>query len=157
MKNENIDEKWNKVSITDKLSSIFCADCFESRLRGVVGVNEKSLYEYLLTDFETLVEKLCDEKTITALVKSEHARWNVEKLILGFRPLNAEERCKDESLFGNEKTENRKELKQNKKIHVDLCSYEELRRVDIGNMKYDYFLMLAMPQILVSYLKDIEA
>lgn len=154
LKNENIDEKWNKGSITDKLSSIFCADCFESRLKGVVDINEKSLYENLLTDFETVIEKLCDEVVITALVKSEHARWNVEKLILGFRPLNAEERFKDESLFGKEKSDNRKDLKKNKKTHVDLCSYKELRRVDIGNMKYDYFLMLAMPQILLSYFKN---
>ena len=36
--------------------------------------------------------------------------------------------------------------------HIDICSYKDLRRVNPGDMKYDFFLMLAMPQIMRSYL-----
>ena len=32
--------------------------------------------------------------------------------------------------------------------HIDLCSYRELRRVNPDDMKYDCFLMLAIPKIL---------
>ena len=87
-----------------------------------------------------------------ALSKSEHARWVVEKLIMGFRPLNEEERLEDETLSTNKKRrkEYRDGLKKNaaKLAHIDLCSYSDLRRVDPDNMKYDSFLMLAIPKIL---------
>lgn len=149
---ENIEEKWNKCNATDRLSSIFCADCFESRLRSILDINEKSLLEYLLTDYEGIMQEMCKEENITAFVKTEHARWNVEKLIMGFRPLNAEERYEDETHFGQEKTDYRKDWKKNS-VHIDLCSYKDLRRVDIQNMKYDYFLMLAMPHILLASTK----
>lgn len=145
LKVENIDKKWQGGSITDKLSSIFCADCFEYRLKSILDIEKKSLCEYLLEDFDTVQKAL--KQNIDALVKSEHARWNVEKLILGFRPLNAKERFDYECKFGDDRKAKIKSLKTNF-IHIDLCSYRELRRVDIGNMKYDYFLMLAMPQIL---------
>lgn len=151
LKVENIDEKWHGGSITDKLSSIFCADCFEYRLKSILDVEQKSLCEYLLEDFDTVQKAL--KKNINPLVKSEHARWNVEKLILGFRPLNAKEKFNYECKFGDERKAEIKSLKNNF-IHIDLCSYRELRRVDLGNMKYDFFLMLAMPQILRVLLKE---
>ena len=87
-----------------------------------------------------------------ALSKSEHARWVVEKLIMGFRPLNEEERLEDETLSTNKKRrkEYRDSLKKNpaKLAHIDLCSYSDLRRVNPDDLKYDSFLMLAIPKIL---------
>ena len=86
------------------------------------------------------------------LCRSEHARWVVEKLVMGFRPLNNEERIEDESLspYKEKRKSFRKDLKTNetKLAHIDLCSYANLRRVDPDNMKYDSFLMLAVPNIL---------
>ena len=34
------------------------------------------------------------------------------------------------------------------RAHIDLCSYSDLRRVNPDDMKYDSFLMLAIPNIL---------
>lgn len=170
LKVENVYEKWfdnekknddgsyDYQSIANNLSSLFCADCFVSRLKSILDLKKKSLSEYLLEDFEEVMKKISKEENINAFAKSEHARWNVEKLIMGFRPFKSEERYKDETLFGNEKSDYRNRMKKGKEIpneyiHVDLVSYRDLRRVHPENMKYDYFLMLAMPQILLSTIK----
>ena len=87
------------------------------------------------------------------LSRSEHSRWVVEKLILGYRPFNDEERAHDEYLqmqgCGRYK-KYRDDLKRRDKdpAHIDLCSYRELRRINPGDLKYDSFLMLAIPIVL---------
>lgn len=125
--------------VKEMLSNIFCADCFESRRKSIQlcsGTDEKRLWE---TNNE-------------ALSRSEHARWIVEKLIMGYSPLNDEQRYKDECLFYDKikKTQYRHSLKKNSKnpAHIDLCSYADLRRINPDDLKFDSFLMLAIPKIL---------
>lgn len=119
--------------IEKALSNIFCADCFESRAKGIglIGSDQKTWENYN-----------------EALSKSEHARWVVEKLIMGFRPLSPEEHVEDEEMFGDTKKRNRKKLKNDFKAHIDICSYADLRRVNPEDLKKDSFLMLAIPAIL---------
>lgn len=136
MDEQRVEALWNKssldnldsIGLRNKLSNVFCADCFESRLR--------------------------DKGKLVDLARCEHSRWNVEKLIMGFRPLNEDEKYREETLLEEEKKTYRKNLKTGKvdkegaPVHIDLCSYKELRRVDPGSMKYDCFLMLAYEHIL---------
>lgn len=127
------EEEWNRIDPKDvkrKLSNVFCADCFESDIRS--ASTEKS--------------------SLASLAECEHARWNVEKLIMGYRPLTFEEKHQDELLFGKEQVKYRKALQNRTEdpAHIDLCSYTELKRVNPEDMKYDCFLMLAMPQIMKS-------
>ena len=91
-------------------------------------------------------------KKLQAMAKCEHARWNVEKLILGFSTLTPEELYEDNRRFGSSRNSYRKELKK-KAHHIDLCSYHHLQRINPADMKYDCFLMLAMVRILK---EDIE-
>lgn len=132
----------NSAKVKEGLSNVFCTDCFESRKKGI-----DLYYEAHKKD---LTEKEAWENNNEALSKSEHARWVVEKLIMGFRPLNDEERWADEQKFGMAKKRYRKELKKKSQdpAHIDLCSYADLRRVNPEDMKYDSFLMLAIPAIL---------
>lgn len=138
----------NRLKVKNGLSNIICADCFESRAKSV----EKCRENVKQKDAE-LWEKLNE-----ALSKSEHARWVVEKLIMGFRPLSLEERMKDENLapFKSKRNKHRKELKNKKEgpAHIDLCSYNDLRRINPDDMKYDSFLMLAIPMILKRISED---
>ena len=136
------DAKWQKSQLTVKygLSNIFCADCFESRARGIrkycdeSGVGEHEAWE---TNNE-------------ALSCSEHNRWVAERLILGFRQPGKEERMFYETLYARKKAACVKMLKNNEEdpAHVDLCSCLDLRRSDPDNLKYDSFLLLAIPLIL---------
>ena len=137
------EEAWKDQTIVkENLSNIFCADCFLSRMRGIQLCESEEIKKK-----ENLWEKYNE-----ALSKSEHARWVVEKLIMGYSPLNAQQRFKDECLFYDRKKKEqyRTGLKKKTKnpAHIDLCSYADLRRVNPDNMKYDSFLMLAIPKIL---------
>lgn len=150
---ECIDE--SQVGIKNKLSNVFCADCFAARLKYVINANKKkrdepvdgiNLRGVVAREYKKVVGIVKDNVEI--LAKCEHARWNVEKLLLGFRPLLDEEYLADEQMFGAEKKAYRKQLKK-RGIHIDLCSYHDLRRINPGDMKYDCFLMIAVPRIML--------
>lgn len=140
---ENVwSDKDNQIKVLLGLSNIFCADCFKTKYNSVKPCWENG----------EMTEKQAWEKHFLSLSKSEHARWVVEKLILGFIPLSNQQRLTDEGNIYNkeEKKKYRKDLKSDwqSPTHIDLCSYSDLRRVDPDNMKYDSFLMLAIPNIL---------
>lgn len=138
---------YNLLEVKNKLSSVFCADCLEGRVRGMMGATATKVSEYSDLEFKKLKSKISDVNTLIAQAKSEHARWNVEKIIMGFRPLGQADWYSLETCFGAERKQRIKSLKK-RGIHIDLCSYKDLRRIDPGCMKYDYFIMLAMPYIL---------
>lgn len=149
----NVNGEYNEIDVKNQLSSIFCADCFESRLRSILDISKKSVKEYLVFDIKEVMNMLCSEsdeyKTINALAYCEHNRWNVERLIMGFSPLEDKDRFDLECVFGKER-KNKIKLFKNEKRHIDLCSNRDLRRINPTDVKYDYFLMLAMPHILLS-------
>lgn len=134
-------ERWKADLIQAKngFSSICCADCFELRARGMEQCGNK--------------KKDSDkawEDHIEALSISEHARWVTERLIMGVRFYTKEERIRDERSFGGAKKQYRNRMKKNASdpVSIDICSFAELRRINPGDMKYDSFLMLAIPKIL---------
>lgn len=143
-------EDW-KHSLTDVklgLSNLFCSDCFESRARDIrKAVAEEGRDYGNLSEKEkkAVWEKYCQELSL-----SEHSRWVVEKLIMGFLPLSGEERAEYEGLFGKKRKDFINSLKNrsDSPAHLNLCSYRDLRRTDPDNLKYDGFLMLAIPLIL---------
>ena len=85
---------------------------------------------------------------IVALAVSEHARWNMEKFILGFHPYTTEQIYNDINLSSQERNAERKRLKKKESTHINLCSYQQLMRIDRENFKYDCFLILAMDKII---------
>lgn len=138
----------SQAVIREKLSNIFCSDCFKSRQRSVMAYSEEKKRN------GEQVKRLDDlwEDMNNALSRSEHARWVVEKLIMGYSPLSSQQRMRDEDLSydAKKRSQYRKELKRDIRqlAHIDLCSYRDLRRINPDNMKYDSFLMLAIPRIL---------
>ena len=146
-------EKWkNDLNrVRSGLSNIFCSDCFETRKR---EIDNKKQYDKDSADSREEVKRIDAvnywEKYHDVLAGSEHLRWVVERLIMGHRPLNVQERIGIERTFGSQKKKYCNVLKRSTEdpAHIDLCSFAELRRVDPDNMKYDSFLMLAIPDIL---------
>ena len=228
-------EKWNEIAeytneddkkgtlyqikLRNKLSNVFCADCFVTRLKSLFDnkvrkdmekvikkayrskKNEKIDWKKVIKkaycflnrskedeeiDWKKMIKKACRsvkrskedeeidcetvcittdmlnymiknyEKDLLKLVgnnlktmaKCEHARWNVEKLILGFSPFSPQEHYEYNRRFGSSRSSYRNKLKKIEAHHINLCSYDDLRRIDPDNMKYDSFLMLAMVRIL---------
>lgn len=158
LKSDTICQKWQECSdIKNKLSSVFCADCFEARIKGLLNTEKKTLVEYLLRDFDAVMKEICKEENdkaenLNALARCEHSRWNVEKLIMKFYPFQESDWYELENCFGKEREKRIRDLRKKYNKHIDLCSYKNLRRVNPADIKYDYFLMLAMPQIMRSYL-----
>ena len=141
IKNEWTDSK-DQVKVLEALSNIFCSDCFESRAKAVKLYSEQ----------RQISEPEAWKELNPLLSKSEHARWVVEKLIMGYKPMSKDQRLKYESCFGDSRKQYAKGLKRsddlNELSHIDLCSFANLRRIDPDNMKYDSFLVLCIPEIL---------
>lgn len=158
---EYAQKKWNEIGnsqteVKNKISNALCADCFTSRLLYAINTSKKeseqevssaSIGDYLKNEYGKVVDIV--KENLKSLAKCEHSRWNVEKLVLGFRPLSEKELLEDEQLFENERTAYRKRLIKEKRVHIDLCSYQDIRRLNPGDMKYDSFLMIAVPKILL--------
>ena len=140
-----ISSKWNDLTtVRNGLSNVICTDCFESR---ELAVKQQYPGRRKLNEQE---RNAIWEKNNEALSLSEHGRWVVEKLILGFSPLNEQERTAYGSLFGKRRAAYSRQLKNNAAhpAHIDICSYRDLCRIDPDSLKYDSFLMLAIPLIL---------
>lgn len=134
-----------QYKLKESLSNVFCADCFEIR-NNALSANAKNNKK----ENAKLWEEYND-----ALSASEHARWVVEKLIMGYRPYNSYELFQDAQnrlhVKSSVKLKSfRKALKSNDRdlAHSDLCSYRDLCRIDPHNLKFDSFLMLGIPRIL---------
>ncbi|MDE6269858.1 MAG: hypothetical protein K2M12_03255 [Muribaculaceae bacterium] len=151
------DEKTGRADlreVKEKLSNVFLADTFEPRLRGMAKTINPDFGE----DIHAFAARRKNKKKLTEAVaanlapmsRCEHSRWVTEKLIMGMRPLSAEEAYRDETSFGAARAAFRRSLKLNAAdpAHIDLCSYRDLRRINPADLKYDCLLVLAMPHIL---------
>ena len=126
----NYRAKWRTKFVYDKLSSSFNANTIAAKLRGI-----------------KLSEKDCptsfNEEQMKILERVEHNRWNIEKMLTGFRALTSEEAAqmkelkdmwnsKDDEQARNSKKEwaaKRKEYKSwPTRAHLDICSVEELHK-----------------------------
>lgn len=140
-----ITPQWdNLVVAKNGISNILCTDCFESRER---AIQQQYPAKRKLSDKE---RSTIWEQNNSALSLSEHGRWVVEKLVMGFSPLTSRERTEYGSFFGKKRATYSKRLKSDAvhPAHIDICSYRDLCRVDPDSLKYDSFLMLAIPLIL---------
>lgn len=127
IKDKNND--WNNLHIKHKLSNVFCTDIFPQRIK---SINIK--------EGQTIMEAV--KSQILELSRSEHSRWVAEKLILGFKPWTAQHHYEYSQLFDKDKKEYSIRLKNND-YHLDICSYNNLCRIDPQNRKYDTFLILS--------------
>ena len=99
------------------------------------------------------INKWFDDSSLNTLAKTEHARWNMEQLLLGYRPLTATEQAEflivDE--HGKVVTDLRKKnIYKGKLAHLDICSFARLNEIDSGSIRYDRGLSGILPEI---YLK----
>lgn len=128
---------WSKIKdVSLKISSLCCADFIDTKIRCAKagGCDMRHLNGTELERF----------------ARSEHTRWNVEKLISGFRPYTPQERYVDERLYTDpaKMKAARKRMKTEFHAHIDICSCKELIRVDFESYKYDCFLTLAADDII---------
>lgn len=122
-----VDDKWNDCSVSDKWSNIYNAMTIPTKLRSV-GIDYKSLTLRNLTEDE-----------IGLLAEVEHNRWNVEKLLMGYRPVTEKESDEIEKSIA-EGGSLKKDYKNRLKAHYDIRPFADLKEDKNGRNvnRYDF-------------------
>ena len=134
------DEVWKDLKVAEKWSNLYAAysiPCKLSSLRAMRGLkaNDKSLDQKALTDEEAAY-----------LAEAEHNRWNIEKLLMGYRKARPEE---DQYLYPAHKDEWKKN-KKNLYIHFDIRPNKALgpvKQMDIEIVKYIPWILSTSAEI----------
>ena len=116
--------------LTDYWSNVYVSNTLWSKLRCVKIENEK------------IVDK---DKEI--LIKVEHNRWNIEKLIMSYRHLTKEEQDKAKE------DKNVKNQRKSEMAHLDICSNARLIEIDEEAISSDEKIV----KNLIRIKKDFEA
>ena len=147
---DKIEEYWKNCGVEDIWSNIYNANSIPAKLRA---------YNIATADFATMLETI--KTNIIPFAKVEHNRWNVEKLLMGFRPLTEPERSNlasllnatshksAEDLNGTDWKAERNALKSRpQKAHVDICPFDMLSSIDPYIHLADEAISKAIPHIL---------
>lgn len=134
------DELWANLSSVKRWSSIYNAMTIPSKMRSI-GLGED--------DWDKFYD--ISQQNIDILAQVEHNRWNVEELILGYRPCTDEEQDK---IAANIETQ--KDAFKARKIHYDLRAYNDLRPDKTGKSAqvYDLCLSSALPLIAKTFVDE---
>ena len=130
---ETVEMLWNKLSVSDKWSSMYNILTIPGKLRSIgIDYRDESTWRPM-TDAE-----------VELLSMVEHNRWNVDKLLCGYRPTNDEETREVEDDIDNKRGKKLKKYYKNRDIHYDIRPFDDLRcdetglnvqRFDVGVVK----------------------
>lgn len=132
-------------------------------------------------------ESVISDESVSILAQTEHIRWNMEQLLMGYAPLKMEEQkkirrilecletpaddlvqlsqSKDEQINSNQYPkvkvwletwkafDEEKTILKSQMSHLDICSYEELIKIDPEAFKYDINLTRVLPEIYAEIMK----
>lgn len=165
---QELNESWNKINKAHFIwANIYNADSIETKLRSVGYLNMSLTGEQLeiIADkslpLEQVKEQLGGEVTaeqiaivrdggfnedqVNFLSEVEHNRWNVDRLLIGFRPPTYIEDCDIESSKGAKKGEYK-----DKFVHYDIRPYDDLRNDVTGTnaKEYDICITKALLSII---------
>lgn len=134
------DKLWADLSNVKRWSSIYNAMTIPSKMRSI-GLGED--------DWEEFYD--ISQQDIEILAQVEHNRWNVEELILGYRPCTDEEQDKIAA-----DVETQKDVFKTRKIHYDLRAYNDVRPDKTGKsaQMYDLCLSSALPLIAKTFVDE---
>ncbi len=134
-------KNWERLPLLLRMSNHYFVDTIEQKLRSVqVDVSK------LKIDVDSVLK-------FDALARSEHNRWNIEKLLFGYTPCD-KDTCEELIRLlcekkGVEYKHMKDELKKStKKVHPDICACDILKKVDPGAEGYDMKLNTAIPKII---------
>lgn len=128
------DEEWKKLTVALQWSNLYSTNGFQIKLatlRAMRGLQPDD------TSHDT---DLLTETEVTALAHTEHNRWNVEKLLMGFRKAKEnEDKYVHNELKGQAASGNKKLF-----IHYDIRPFDDLDNV----FKLDEEVVKYMPWIV---------
>ena len=128
---EKADDFWSKLSVALKWSNLYNAYMIsvkQDTLRAMRGLGQHD------TSCDT---KPLTEEEVEIMARVEHNRWNVEKLLMGYRkPKRGEDK------YAEENEPFKSELKKNKKrfIHHDIRPYEQLDGIEELDKEFSRYI-----------------
>lgn len=117
---EVVNDEWEKIEIFNKWSNVYNVSAIQIKLDSIGGLDHLN-------------------ENIEVLAQVEHNRWNVEKLLMGFRPTTDEEHQK---ILTGEKT---KKEYQNEFIHDNIRPFKDL---DEATQNIDRNFTREIPKII---------
>lgn len=141
----NQESFWQQSSAVDQWSSNYNAVSVPVKLRSM-GL------DLLHSPVEEIISVFASHDP-QETINVEHNRWNVEKLLTGYRVLTADEKAEFERLRAqlphSEYKKHKKKLQKGWEMaHLDICPMEELKTIDAPAVDYDIFLTQAYPSIV---------
>lgn len=138
----DLDELWMERSFAEKMSNIYAANSIYTKFRSE-GI-----------DWQNIPYSTFDEKMLNRLSRLEHARWNMEKLLVGFyalptakrEDLNARLSSNDPQVKSDAKTEN-KNLKKVEFMHKDIAPFCQLPP---SSVKYDRAIVINLKDVIIN-------
>ena len=160
----NYEDFWSKKKqVWEKISCQLNSLSIRTKLRSIgIKTSECSM--------ECIISKINEEIDYMQIV--EHNRWNMEKLLTGYRALTDEERNELNNLWDawhnprlseEEKNNERKKWANKRKqlkewphrAHLDICSFDVLKTCEEGTiLTHDIKLNAAIPYILQKRITD---
>lgn len=139
--NAYVEDVWNNTKISKRWSNIYAAVSIPTKLR-CIGIDEES--KDITTLLPVLSGKMAVKENATLLAEIEHNRWNIEELLLGYRPVTANE----DTIIDNDKS--KKDEYKNCFIHYDIRPYDKLKPDGKKNIAsvYDMVIVKSLPVIL---------
>ena len=144
-----LDEMWRQLSFAEKMSNIYAANaaCVMMRNMGI--------------DVHTGMQPVNDPVQVERLAKVEHARWNMEKLLVGFDAMPAAERRQLNTDLSSDDPDIRQEarMKSNRSknqqfVLKDISPYLELPE---DAKEFDTIIMRNLPVTLLPYIFNTSA
>ena len=125
------DEYWHGLSVALKWSNLYNAYSLRIKLAML-----RSMRGLKMDDKSMDTKPLSDEE-VKVLARLEHNRWNVEKLLMGYRKAH-----KDEDKYAVEDEDMKMELKKNKDrfIHHDIRSYGQLDGIEELDKEFSRYI-----------------
>jgi len=119
-------EKWKELTVALKWSNLYNAYAMRTKLMTLRAMRGLELDD-LSHDYDTLTEEEVEE-----MARVEHNRWNVEKLLMGFRKARPDE---DKYIHGEDYAENKKLY-----IHHDIRPFDELDVIQELDREFSRYL-----------------
>lgn len=138
---KTIDGIWNQLGIVQKLANIDLADSIPMKYRSM-GIENPHNYDSLPQTVD-----------VNNMAYSEHLRWTVERLMMGYRCLTKTE----QEPFVNQEEKDYVKQNQSKRrymgkerAHLDICSGSRLKEVDpiVIQKDNDRKLICSFPELL---------
>lgn len=121
----DLENLWKDVTISNQWSNLYLADSLTFKLRSIgYDINSGMPLEMSSGDKDRMA-------------RVEHNRWNMEKLLIGYRALR-----EDEQKWSSKE---KKDAKKMRFIHHDICPYEELPSAEQQN---DKNIIEALPMVI---------